>query len=72
MYAKATKHPHGYVFIDLRQETDDEMRIRSRVLQKHFPMHVYKQEKRFFRLSCSSINHAYVPFYHYFPIVKKW
>jgi hypothetical protein len=45
VYSKATKHPHGYVFIDLRQETDDEMRIRSRILPHQFPMHVYKRRK---------------------------
>ena len=46
VYSKATKRPHGYVFIDLRQETDDDLRIRSHVLQKEFPMRTYKQEKR--------------------------
>ena len=45
MYNSATKHPHGYIFIDLRQETEDELRIRSHVLQNEFPMRVYKQEK---------------------------
>jgi hypothetical protein len=40
-YSRATKRPHGYIFIDLRQETEDDLRIRSRVLE--FPMHVYKQ-----------------------------
>jgi hypothetical protein len=44
-YNNATKHPHGYIFIDLRQETEDELRIRSHVLQNEFPMRVYKQEK---------------------------
>lgn len=46
VFSKATKRPHGYVFIDLRQETDDDLRIRSRVLQKEFPMSVYKQDKK--------------------------
>ena len=46
VYSKVTKRPHGYVFIDLRQETDDDLRIRSNVLQKEFPMRTYKQEKR--------------------------
>lgn len=45
VYNSATKHPHGYIFIDLRQETEDELRIRSHVLQNEFPMRVYKQEK---------------------------
>jgi hypothetical protein len=44
VYDDVTKRPHGYVFIDLRQETDDDVRIRSHVLQKEFPMQVYKQE----------------------------
>ena len=43
VYSKATKRPHGNIFIDLRQETPDEFRIRSRVLQKEFPMRIYKQ-----------------------------
>jgi len=46
VYGRATKRPHGYIFIDLRQETEDDLRIRSRVLQKEFPMHVYKQERK--------------------------
>ena len=46
VYSKSTKRPHGYVFIDLRQETDDNVRIRSHVLQKDFPMRIYKQEPR--------------------------
>jgi hypothetical protein len=45
VYNKATRHPHGYIFIDLRQETEDDLRIRSRILQKEFPMQVYKQDK---------------------------
>ena len=43
VYSKATKRPHGNIFIDLRQETPDDFRIRSRVLQKEFPMRIYKQ-----------------------------
>src|SRR5271156_2333103 len=46
VYSRATKRPHGYIFIDLRQETDDDLRIRSRVLQREFPMQVYKQERK--------------------------
>ena len=41
VYNKATRHPHGYIFIDLRQETEDDLRIRSRILQIEFPMQVY-------------------------------
>src|SRR5271156_2825886 len=46
VYSEATKRPHGYIFIDLRQETDDDLRIRSRVLQREFPMQVYKHERK--------------------------
>ena len=46
VYSSATKHPHGYIFIDLRQETDDDLRIRSRILKREFPMHIYKHEER--------------------------
>src|SRR5271156_5467905 len=49
VYSKATKKPHGYIFIDLRQETDDDMRIRSHILQKEFPMRIYKQERNYKR-----------------------
>jgi GTPase SAR1 family protein len=41
-----SKRPHGYIFIDLRQDTPDEFRIRSHILQKEFPMHIYKQPPR--------------------------
>src|ERR1700727_2101216 len=44
VYGKATKHPHGYIFIDLRQETDDTLRIRNHVLKSEFPMRACKQE----------------------------
>src|SRR5271156_225425 len=46
VYCEATERPHGYTFIDLRQETDDDLRIRSRVLQREFPMQVYKHERK--------------------------
>jgi len=46
VYCKATKRPHGNIFIDLRQETPDDFRIRSRVLQSEFPMRIYKQGER--------------------------
>src|SRR5271156_3301616 len=51
VYSKATKKPHGYIFIDLRQETDDDTRIRSHILQKEFPMRIYKQERHYKRLN---------------------
>ena len=41
---KATRRPHGYIFIDLRQETPDEYRIRSRILEKEKPMRIYKHK----------------------------
>jgi len=41
--ANATKRPHGYVFLDLRQETPEDYRVRSRILKHEFPMKVYKQ-----------------------------
>src|SRR5271156_1225133 len=46
VFSSATKHPHGYIFIDLRQETDDDLRIRSRILKREFLIHVYKHEER--------------------------
>src|SRR5271156_818217 len=51
VYSKATKKPHEYIFIDLRQETDDDTRIRSHILQKEFPMRIYKQERHYKRLN---------------------
>src|SRR5438552_1886436 len=39
---KATKHPHSYLFLDLRQETPEDYRVRSNFLQHEFPMKVYK------------------------------
>lgn len=46
VYTEVTKQPHGYVFIDLRQETDDALRIRTHMLKREFPMCIYKQEPR--------------------------
>ena len=42
---KATKHAHGYLFLDVRQETPDAYRIRSNILAHEFPMKIYKQTK---------------------------
>jgi len=42
--AKVTKHAHSYIFIDLRQETPDELRIRSRILPKEYPMRIHKRK----------------------------
>ena len=49
VYRKATKRPHGYIFIDSRQETPDEARIRTRILPSEAPMRVYKQVNRWKR-----------------------
>jgi len=43
--AKVTKQPHSYIFIDLRQETPDDMRIRSRVLPSEYPMRIHKRRQ---------------------------
>ena len=40
-YADATKHPHSYLFIDLRQETPDAMRLRTRILPHEWPTYAY-------------------------------
>src|SRR6266853_3272453 len=42
---KATKHAHGYLFLDVRQETPDAYRIRSNILAHEFPTKIYKQTK---------------------------
>jgi hypothetical protein len=42
VYADATSRPHGYIFIDLRQETEDSNRVRSRILKSEAPMEIYK------------------------------
>ena len=48
VYINVTKKPHGYIFIDLRQETAEEVRIRTNILpheqstiiflHKHIPL----------------------------------
>ena len=40
---KASKGPHSYMFLDLKQETPEDYRVRSNLLQHEFPMKVYKQ-----------------------------
>ena len=42
---KATKKPH--LFLDLRQETPEDYRVRSNLLQHEFPMKVYKQSYQY-------------------------
>ena len=41
VYNEVTKRAHGYLFIDLRQETADEIRIRSNILPHEFPMIIF-------------------------------
>ena len=40
---KATKRPHSYIFLDLRQETPEDYRVRSNLLQQEMPMKINKQ-----------------------------
>jgi GTPase SAR1 family protein len=42
---KATKRPHSYLFLDLRQETPEHYRVRSHILPHEFPMRIYKQSE---------------------------
>lgn len=44
-YNDATRHPHSYLFLDLRQETDEDLRVRTRILPHELPQIVYKQRK---------------------------
>ena len=39
----ATKKPHSYLFLGLRQETPEDYRVRSHILPHEFPMRIYKQ-----------------------------
>ena len=43
--AKATKRPHSYLMLDLRQETPEDLRVRSHILPSEAPMKIYKQNK---------------------------
>ena len=40
-YKYVIQKPHGYLFIDLRQETPDEIRIRTSIIKRDFPMVVF-------------------------------
>ena len=44
VYNDATKFPHGYLFIDYRQETANELRVRTKTLPHELPMATYKQK----------------------------
>src|SRR5277367_3441523 len=39
-----SKEPHSYLFLDLRQETSENYRVRSKILSHEFPMKVYKRD----------------------------
>jgi len=39
-----SKEPHSYLFLDLRQETPEDYRVRSNILSHEFPMKVYKHD----------------------------
>ena len=41
VFLHVTKRPHGYIFIDLRQETPENQRIRSNILKHEFPMQIF-------------------------------
>ena len=42
-YKNAVSRAHGYLLLDLRQETADDLRVRSNILPNEFPIIVYKQ-----------------------------
>ena len=43
VYKHVTRYAHGYIFLDLRQETPESYRVRSNILRDEFPMILYKQ-----------------------------
>jgi hypothetical protein len=44
-YQMATEEPHGYLLIDLKQDTDDELRLRTKILPRDQFAHVYRSVK---------------------------
>jgi len=42
MFEKVTERPHGYLLIDLRQETPSEIRLRTNIFPEEYPPIVYK------------------------------
>jgi hypothetical protein len=44
-YMDATRRPHGYIFIDLRQETPEHLRVRTNILEHEFPPQYYCKYK---------------------------
>ena len=45
VFAEATRRPYGYVFIDLRQETPDRLRVRTNILEHEFPPQYFVNPK---------------------------
>ena len=45
-YKDAVSKAHGYILLDLRQETADDLRVRTNILPHQFPMVVYKQASK--------------------------
>ena len=42
MFEKVTERPHGYLLIDLRQETPSEIRLRTNIFPEEYPPILYK------------------------------
>jgi hypothetical protein len=40
-YLKATKRPHGYLVLDLAQDTDDRLRFRTHIFPEEYPPTFY-------------------------------
>lgn len=45
VYNDVTRRPYGYLFIDLKQETPDAMRIRTNILPHEAPMEVFASKR---------------------------
>src|SRR5438552_3780084 len=43
VYKHVARHAHGYIFLDLRQDTREPYQVRSNILRDEFPMVLYKQ-----------------------------
>ena len=41
VYEDATKQPHSYLFLDMKPQTDDKLRIRANILPEEDPKYVY-------------------------------
>ena len=42
-YENATSMPYGYLFVDIRQETLKDLRLRTSLFFEHGPLTIYKQ-----------------------------